>query len=140
MNYKEMFTSAVLAMPRFMELAKAVIWQINELQYVISSMKEEFSLEEAVGVQLDQIGKGLSVSRPLNLSDDDYRELILKKLRLWRWNGTNEEVPGVLEDIDPEGSETDNDNLTVTIASSGSLPVPAVELYPLAAGVTVSGS
>ena len=63
--------------------------------------------------------------------------LIRDKLRLWQWNGTNEEVATVLNDIDPEGTELDNDDLTVTISPSNNLPVAAEELYPVVAGVRV---
>ena len=71
------------------------------------------------------------------MADEDYRVLIRDKLRLWQWNGTNEEVATVLNDIDPEGTELDNDDLTVTISPTDGLPVGAEELYPVVAGVRI---
>jgi len=137
MDYRECFGSAVREMPRFMGLAEAVLGQVDDLIELVSSMPAAFSLEGAEGVQLDQVGTALNVSRTIGMTDEDYRELIRMKLRLWQWNGTNEEVAGVLADIDPGGTQRDNDNLSVTITPSGELPVDAKELYPLAAGVTV---
>ena len=137
MDYRECFGSAVREMLRFMGLAEAVLGQVDDLIELVSSMPAAFSLEGAEGVQLDQVGTALNVSRTIGMTDEDYRELIRMKLRLWQWNGTNEEVAGVINDIDPEGSERDNDDLTVTIEPSGSLPVEAKEIYPVPAGVTV---
>ena len=138
MNYLDCFSSAVREMPRFMALAEAVLKQVNDLMALVSALPAAVSLEEAVGVQLDRLGLSLGVLRPLSMPDADYRSLIQKKLRLWRWNGTNEEVPAVLSAIDPEGAQRDNDNLSVTITPSASLPVSASELYPIPAGITIS--
>ena len=138
MNYLDCFSSAIREMPRFMTLAEAVLAQASDLISLVRSLPAAFSLSEAAGAQLDQLGYSLSVPRPLSMSDADYRSLIQKKLRLWHWNGTNEEVPAVLSAIDPEGAQRDNDNLSVTITPSASLPVSASELYPIPAGITIS--
>ena len=100
-------------------------------------MQEAFSLEGAVGVQLSVVGAGMGVPRPGGMADEDYRVLIRDKLRLWQWNGTNEEVAEVVNDIDPGGGERDNGNLTVTISPTDGLPVGAEELYPVVAGVRI---
>lgn len=138
MNYMTLFSSALRELPKFSALAEAVLTQVSDLQSVVQSLPAAFSLDHAEGSQLDQTGAGLSVPRPSDMTDADYRSLIQKKLRLRQWNGTNEEVPSVLQDIDPSGSQRDNDNLTVTITPSASLPVPAADLYPIPAGVTIS--
>jgi hypothetical protein len=138
MNYLDSFSSSLREMPRFMALAEAVLTQASDLISLVRSLPAAFSLSEAAGTQLDQLGHSLGVPRPLSMPDADYRALIHKKLRLWRWNGTNEEVPAVLSAIDPEGAQRDNDNLSVTITPSGDLPVDAKELYPIPAGVTIS--
>lgn len=137
MNYLDCFSSGVREMPRFMGVAGAVIRQVEDLQAVVRGMGEDFSLEGAVGVQLTLLGTGLSVSRPANMIDEEYRVLIRDKLRLWRWNGTNEEVAEVVNDTDPGGGERDNGNLTVTISPTDGLPVGAEELYPVVAGVRI---
>ena len=137
MNYLDCFSSGVREMPRFMGVAGAVIRQVEDLQAVVRGLAEDFSLEGAVGVQLTLLGTGLSVSRPANMIDEEYRVLIRDKLRLWRWNGTNEEVAEVVNDIDPGGGERDNGNLTVTISPTDGLPVGAEELYPVVAGVRI---
>ena len=137
MNYLDCFSSGVREMPRFMGVAGAVIQQVEDLQAMVRGLAEDFSLEGAVGVQLTLLGTGLSVPRPANMIDEEYRVLIRDKLRLWRWNGTNEEVNAVLAGIDPDGSEIDNDDLTVTISPTDVLPVDAEMLYPVVAGVRV---
>ena len=135
MNYLECFSSNVREMPRFMGLAEAVIRQAEDLRGVVRAMGVAFSEEYGVGVQLDWVGAAMGINRPGGMADSSYRELIRKKLRVWRWNGTNEEVAGVLDDIDPDGAERDNDDLTVTIVPSGEFPREAG--YPVPAGVTV---
>ena len=137
MNYLDCFSSGVREMPRFMGVAGAVIRQVEDLQAVVRGLAEDFSLEGAVGVQLTLLGTGLSVSRPANMIDEEYRVLIRDKLRLWRWNGTNEEVAEVVNDTDPGGGERDNGNLTVTISPTDGLSVDAEELYPVVAGVRI---
>ena len=137
MNYLDCFSSGVREMPRFMGVAGAVIRQVEDLQAVVRGLAEDFSLEGAVGVQLSVVGAGMEVPRPGGMTDEDYRVLIRDKLRLWQWNGTNEEVNAVLADIDPDGSEIDNDDLTVTISPTDVLPVDAEMLYPVVAGVRV---
>ena len=137
MNYLDCFSSGVREMPRFMGVAGAVIRQVEDLQAVVRGMGEDFSLEGAVGVQLSVVGAGMGVPRPVGMTDEDYRVLIRDKLRLWQWNGTNEEVAEVVNDIDPGGGERDNGDLTVTISPTDGLSVDAEELYPVVAGVRV---
>ncbi|MBR2601480.1 MAG: hypothetical protein IKE08_02180 [Clostridia bacterium] len=137
MNYLDCFSSGVREMPRFMGVAGAVIRQVEDLQAVVRGLAEDFSMEGAVGVQLSVVGAGMGVPRPGGMADEDYRVLIRDKLRLWQWNGTNEEVAEVVNDIDPGGGERDNGNLTVTISPTDGLPVGAEELYPVVAGVRI---
>ena len=137
MNYLDCFSSGVREMPRFMGVAGAVIRQVEDLQAMVRGMAEDFSLEGAVGVQLSVVGAGMGVPRPDGMADEDYRVLIRDKLRLWQWNGTNEEVAEVVNDIDPGGGERDNGDLTVTISPTEGLPVGAEELYPVVAGVRI---
>ena len=137
MNYLDCFSSGVREMPRFMGVAGAVIRQVEDLQAVVRGMAEDFSLEGAVGVQLSVVGAGMGVPRPGGMTDEDYRVLIRDKLRLWQWNGTNEEVAEVVNDIDPGGGERDNGDLTVTISPTEGLPVDAEMLYPVVAGVRI---
>jgi hypothetical protein len=137
MNYLDCFSSGVREMPRFMGVAGAVIRQVEDLQAVVRGLAEDFSLEGAVGVQLSVVGAGMGVPRPGGMADEDYRVLIRDKLRLWQWNGTNEEVAEVVNDIDPGGGERDNGNLTVSISPTEGLPVDAEMLYPVVAGVRV---
>ena len=137
MNYLDCFSSGVREMPWFMGVAGAVIRQVEDLQAVVRGLAEDFSLEGAVGVQLSVVGAGMGVPRPGGMADEDYRVLIRDKLRLWQWNGTNEEVSEVVNDIDPGGGEQDNGDLTVSISPTEGLPVDAEMLYPVVAGVRI---
>ena len=80
-------------MPRFAALFSAVLTQAADLQQLVSAMEAGFSLSTASGTQLDLLGESFGITRSLNLSDTDYRSLILSTLRLWRWDGTNETAP-----------------------------------------------
>ena len=124
-----LFSPAVRKLPRFSSLAEAVLRQVVDLQAVIPAMEAAFSLDEAVGVQLDLLGDTLRLERG-SLSDEGYRELIRSKLALWRWNGMNETVPSVLAEAFPEQdvSLMDNGDCSVTVnetISANLLPVPA---------------
>ena len=131
-----LFSPAVRKLPRFSSLAEAVLRQVVDLQAVIPAMEAAFSLDEAVGVQLDLLGDTLRLERG-SLSDEGYRELIRSKLALWRWNGMNESVPETLAECFPDGrvSISDNMNGSVNVGVTGTTPSNLDEKIPVPAGV-----
>ena len=124
MNYIEMFPSASREKARFIAMAAAILEQVMDLIDVTSEINEAFSVNGAVGVQLDILGEFFSVPRQYGWSDLTYREYIDRKLSIWRWNGTNEMVSVVL--TNQEGKKMiDNGDGTVSIVSGGVYPIPA---------------
>ncbi len=90
MDYMSLFPSASRNMPRFSALAEAVLSQVNDLQAVIAAFPSAYSVQYAVGDQLDAIGKSFMLLRPEGLEDEPYRLYLLMKLALFTWDGSNE--------------------------------------------------
>ena len=136
-DYLQVFSSALQGMPRFAGLARAVIGQVEDLIAVVHEMPAAFSLEDAVGVQLDVVGDGFGVDRKEGQDDEAYRMRIRDKLALWRWNGTNEGVKTVLENVLPGSRQNDRQDGSVEVTIEGSLPGTARELFPVPAGIRI---
>ncbi len=136
-EYLQVFSSTLQGMPRFAALARAVIGQVEDLIAVVQEMPAAFSLEQAVGVQLDILGEGFGVDRKEGQDDEAYRMRIQDKLALWRWNGTNEGVNAVLEDVSPGSMQNDRQDGSVEVMVEGSLPGMARELFPVSAGIGI---
>lgn len=116
-----------------MALAEAVLSQVMDLQALVEAIQPGFSFGGAVGVQLDAIAEAVGLSRERDMSDADFRQYLLAKLKRWAWDGTNAGVPAVL----PEGvTMNDNSNGTVTVTPSGTRQ----DLLPLTAGVRAVSS
>ena len=135
MDYLSLLTSSCRGMPRFSGLVAAVLKQCDDLIAVVESLPAAFSLPTAVGLQLSLLGESLGIPRPLNMTDADYQTLIRMKLARWRWDGANDTVDSVVDELDPGGILTDNTDGTVTITPAGELPAPAADLYPIPAGI-----
>ena len=135
MDYLGLLTSGCRGMPRFSGLVEAVVKQCDDLIAVVGDIAAAFSLGHAVGEQLDLLGKGFGISRPPGMTDEDYEKLIRMKLLRWRWDGANDTVDSVVDELDPGGILTDNTDGTVTITPAGELPAPAADLYPIPAGI-----
>ena len=130
-DYMELFPGASREKQRFMALAEAVLSQVMDLQALAEAIQPGFSFEEAVGVQLDAIAEAVGLSRERDMSDEDFRQYLLAKLKRWTWDGTNAGTPAVL----PEGvTMNDNSNGTVTVTPSGTRQ----DLLPLTAGIRVT--
>ena len=116
-----LFPSASRSCPRFMALAEAILRQAADLAALAQSIVPGFSFATAVGGQLDALGASVSIPRQEGWDDETYRGVLLRKLKLWTWDGMNASVPDFLA-----SGETLKDNgdgsVTVTTAS---LPLPA---------------
>lgn len=128
-DYLTLFSGNIRDKEKFMALAEAVLTQVMDLSALVGRLPAAYSVEEAEGVQLDRLAAASGLSRSdlgSNVSDEDFREYIKGKFRLWTWDGTNTGMAAVL----PEGvTETDNMNLTVSVSPAGTnpdiLPIPA---------------
>lgn len=70
--------------------------QIQELETALLEVLTETRLENAVGVQLDVIGRIVGVERG-SLSDADYRSRLLVRIQVNRASGTIPEILAVVE-------------------------------------------
>ena len=129
--YLSLFPAYVREMPRFMELAGALLRQVTDLATLVESITSGFSVGSAVGVQLDALGESFSVLRQEGWDDETYRGVLLRKLKRFAWDGTNETS---FEYLFSGETFKDNDNGTVTVGT-GTLPLPASELLPIPVGV-----
>ena len=130
--YEDLFSGAVRELPRFSALAQAILSQAEDLISLIPFLQSAFSVDTAVGVQLDLIGETMSIPRSVaaDSSDDSYRDFLKAKLILWRWDGTNESISALLAEAFPGQGVTlkDNGDMTVTVENADSeslLPIPA---------------
>ena len=134
MDYMALFPSASRNMPRFSALAQAILSQVNDLQAVIALLPAAFSVSEAVGSQLDAIGKSFAFSRPDGMTDADYRACLRAKLLLYTWDGTNGPAQALMARMFPDSTICDNCDGTVTAHPASALQ-SANHLYTVPAGV-----
>ena len=128
--YLSLFPAYVREKPRFMALAEAILQQAVDLITLAQSIAPGFSFAHAVGAQLDALGASVGVPRQEDWDDETYRAVLLRKLKLWTWNGMNETVSNYLE-----SGETFRDNVNGSVTVSASLPLQAGKLLPIPIGV-----
>ena len=128
--YLSLFPSYTRSKPRFAALAEAILRQATDLITLAQSIAPGFSFAHAVGVQLDALGASVMIPRQAGWSDETYRSVLLKKLKLWTWDGRNDSVGDYL---DTGESLKDNGNNSVTAVTTGALP--AKELLPIPIGI-----
>jgi len=138
--YLEKITSAHITRPKFMAWLKELLDLLCEAGTVLESMNAAFSLESAVGAQLDVIGATVGAERALPytsqyvgsgyLGDEDYRSYIRAKIMQNMWDGTNESLPGLWQAVYPdmEMSYTDNQDMSMTITIRGDVSNALSEL------------
>ena len=128
--YLSLFPAFTREKPRFAALAEAVLRQAADLMALAPGLMSGFSFAHAEGIQLDALGESVSMPREEGWDDETYRAVLLKKLKLYTWDGTNGSSFDYLED-----GETliDHDDGTVTARTT--LPLPAEEVLPVPTGV-----
>ena len=129
-SYLALFPAFFREMPRFSALAEAVLRQAADLIALVPSLASGFSFAFAEGVQMDALGASVSVPRQEGWSDETYRAVLLKKLKLNTWDGTNETSFSFVEE-----GETFIDNCNGTVTASTALPLPAGKVLPVPLGV-----
>jgi hypothetical protein len=98
-------------------------------------LPEAFSLPSAAGAQLDVLGASLGLPRPEGAGDEAYRAWLQARLRLFRWDGTNETVPALLSDIAPGADLFDHGDGSFTVTLAAPLPGPPESCLPVPAGI-----
>ena len=131
-DYLSLFPAYTRGMPRFIALAEAVLRQVTDLIALVQQLASGFSFAHAEGVQLDALGGSVGIIRQEGRDDESYRRVLLKKLKLYTWDGTNERA----FDFAEEGEVfVDNDDGTVTARTD--VPLPAGEVMPVPMGIRV---
>ena len=129
-DYLSLFPAYTRGMPRFIALAEAVLRQATDLMDLVPQLASGFSFAHAEGVQLDALGGSVGIIRQEGRDDESYRRVLLKKLKLYTWDGTNERA----FDFAEEGEVfVDNDDGTVTARTD--VPLPAGEVMPVPMGI-----
>ena len=131
-DYLSLFPAYTRNKPHFIALAEAVVRQVTDLMALVPQTASGFSFASAEGKQLDELGTSIGITRQEGWDDETYRSVLLKKLKLFTWDGTNEASFGFLD----EGEVLiDNDDGTVTVHTE--LPLPAGEVLPVPLGIKV---
>lgn len=139
-EYLARITSAHISRPRFMAWLKALLDMLCEYGTAVEQMNALFSLDQAVGQQLDFVGEMVGASRALPftsvlfesgmMNDRDYRAFIRAKILQNMWDGTNETLPGLWSAVytDLQLSYVDNQDMTMTITVTGDISETLSEL------------
>ena len=131
-DYLSLFPAYTRGMPHFIALAEAVLRQVTDLTDLVPQLASGFSFAHAEGVQLDALGGSVGIIRQEGRDDESYRRVLLKKLKLYTWDGTNERA----FDFAEEGEVfVDNDDGTVTARTDA--PLTASEVLPVPLGIKV---
>ena len=129
-EYLSLFPAYTREKPRFSALAEAVLRQAADLMALVPGLMSGFSFAHAEGTQLDALGESVSVSRREGWDDETYRRVLLKKLRLFTWDGTNETSLDFVEE-----GESLNDRCDGSVIARTDLPLPAAEVLPVPVGI-----
>ena len=129
-DYLSLFPAYTRGKTRFIALAGAVLRQVTDLTDLVPQLASGFSFARAEGKQLDELGTSVGIPRMESWDDESYRRVLLKKLKLYTWDGTNERA----FDFAEEGEEfADNGDGTVTARTD--VPLPASEILPVPLGI-----
>lgn len=132
--WMSLFPAATREKPRFSALAEAILRQVADLVAVVTAISSAFSILQATGSQLDAVGEACGIQRQEGWNDETYRNILLRKLKLNTWDGTNETVKDYLE----TGETLLDAGSNAVNIHTGSLPLPANELQPIPIGVKVT--
>ena len=131
-DYLSLFPAYTRDKTRFIALAGAVLRQVMDLMDLVPQLASGFSFARAEGKQLDELGTSVGIPRREGWDDESYRRVLLKKLKLYTWDGTNERA----FDFAEEGEVfVDNDDGTVTARTDA--PLTASEVLPVPLGIRV---
>ena len=155
LDYLNLIPSENRNKSRFRAWLSVCLGIVKDIADCAESMQRAFSVDEAVGKQLDIVGGYVGVSRKLPfqpvegsryLSDPDYRKLIRATIARNQWDGTNETLPHLLSSSFPEMGIviSDNQDMSVNAIVRGSFTTLQLEmlnadlLLPRPAGVSMT--
>ena len=140
---------------RFVDLVELCLEQGIQTADMLDSFENGFSLDQAVGKQLDFLGALVGAERQLpyailgsdgKLNDDDFRLMIRARIAANAWDGTNESLKEILRDIYSSYgvSFRDNQDMTFKYVIRGRFSdiqkqmINGDLLFPRPSGVSVS--
>ena len=132
--WMSLFPSASREKPRFSALAEVILRQAADLAAVVKAIPPAFSILQATGTQLDAAGEACGIQRQEAWTDETYRSVLLRKLKLNTWDGTNEAVKDYLE----TGETLLDAGANAVNVHTGTLPLSVNELLPIPIGVKVT--
>ena len=132
-DYMNLFPAFSREKPRFAALAEAVLRQVADLIALVPQLASGFSFALAEGIQLDALGESVRILRQPGWDDETYRKVLLRKLKLNTWDGSNETSFDYLEE-----GETFCDNVNGTVTVRTPSPLPAEGLIPIPIGVKMT--
>lgn len=138
--YLNLFTSQYKLSPKFMSWAQKAWQPIDDLTSCLISLSSNYILTYAIGVQLDELGLSIGVSRTVGfqpsggvspiLDDDTYRLLLLATIARNTWDGKLVSLYAIWQSLFPSGRLiiNDNQNMTATIILSGTFTTILLDL------------
>lgn len=153
-DYLNLIPSENRNKPRFRAWLSSCLGIVKDISDCAVSMQKAFSVDDAIGQQLDIIGAFAGSLRKLPfqpvegsryLPDSDYRKLIRATIAQNQWDGTNETLPHLLSSSFPEMGIIieDNQDMSVNAVVRGAFSALQLEmlnadlLLPRPAGVSM---
>lgn len=141
--------------PKWLAFLRLILSQPVQMMEMLDSYTETFSIDTAVGRQLDMLGEMVGASRvlpfapataPRRLADEDYRLLIRATVAQNAWDGTNESASAIFGVIFPALGIVleDKQDMSINVIIRGTLTKIQAEminaglLIPHPAGVTMT--
>jgi len=129
--YQALITSEWQGSPQYLEWLTAVLQILDDISSCLAQFTNAFSIDSAVGVQLDAIGElvgqgrtvGFQPSHGLSptLDDATYQLLLQSKIAENSWNGTIDGLQAIWQSLFQGGSILiiDNQNMSADITVTG---------------------
>lgn len=130
--YIKLITSQYQSSPNFLNSLQSILNVMSDLFGLFCQMDADCDLDNAVGAQLDIIGKIIGANRTVGfqptggvspiLDDTTYKIYLKAKIAQNTWNGQTASLYTIWQVLFPGGRITiqDNQNMTATIFVSGS--------------------
>lgn len=130
-TYLDLIPSPNNTQPKFIEWYQGCLQPFLNVQSLLASFNTAFSLDEAVGVQLDLIGQRLGQGRIVDfeppgglspiLDDETYRLVLRGKILKSHYNGTKQQIYDFWRQWFPQYGILihDNQDMTVSVIISG---------------------
>lgn len=131
-DYLDLTTSQYKNSPKFQAWLECLLTPYVDTQKLAVSLYTYFDIDKAVGKQLDMLGEVIGVKRLLPfqpstgnplLDDETYRFLLKAQILRNVWNGTNENIYDIWNELhsDIAIAIKDNQDMTVTVLFIGQL-------------------